>query len=272
MKLNIITVVFFIAIGNVFAQRDFHGVATYKTQRKVDVSIDSTELNPEMYKRAMDMLKKQFQKTYILEFNKEASVYQEDKPLEAPQTGGIEVVVMMAGGSDILYKNLKEERFTSQSDVFGKIFLVKDTLAKQNWTLEKDTKSIGEYTCHKATMKRMMPVIEARVSNDGNKDLENENGEPEMREVTVTAWYTMQIPITTGPDRYHGLPGLILEVSNGIETTVCSKIVLNPKEKVIVKEPIKGKEINQEDFQAIVEKKRRELRGGNSFDIRFGGY
>ena len=50
-----------------------------------------------------------------------------------------------------------------------------------------------------------------------------------MKEITISAWYTPQIPVSAGPGNYHGLPGLILEVNDGSETVICSKIVINPK-------------------------------------------
>ena len=60
---------------SLFAQ-DFQGVATYKTQRKLDIKIDSTQVGGgEMQKQIMDMLKKEFQKTYILSFDKNTSIY-----------------------------------------------------------------------------------------------------------------------------------------------------------------------------------------------------
>jgi GLPGLI family protein len=262
--------------------QDFQGVATYKTKRKIDVQLDSTQMNSEIHMRMIAMLKKQFERTYLLNFNKETSVYREDKALEAPQTGGMGMVVMTAGGSDILYKNIKENRFTSQSDLLGKMFLIKDELQKQDWTLEKDTKFIGNYKCHKATMKRRIEVVESAISINGDKDLDaQDDEEPKMREVTVTAWYTMQIPVNNGPSTYHGLPGLILEVNDGEETIICSKIVLNPKEEVTIKEPVKGKEINQKDFDAVMEKKMQEQAekyehrrgddGGHRIEIRVGG-
>ncbi|WP_282134105.1 GLPGLI family protein [Seonamhaeicola maritimus] len=281
MKKNIILFGILSALFISATAQDFQGVATYKTKRKMDIKLDSTQVNSEMHQRMMAMLKKQFEKTYTLTFDKESSVYKEEEALEAPQAGGMRMVVMTAGASDILYKNIKENRFTSQSEVLGKIFLVKDELEKQDWTLEKDTKFIGEYTCHKATMKRMVEVVESGISINGDKDFDDENTEPQMREVTVTAWYTMQIPVNSGPARFHGLPGLILEVNDGEETIVCSKIVLNPKERLTVKEPVKGKEISQKDFEAVVEKKMQEQAekyehgrgddGGHRIEIRVGG-
>ncbi|TYA74737.1 GLPGLI family protein [Seonamhaeicola marinus] len=261
--------------------QDFQGMATYKTKRKLDIPVDSTQMNSDMYKRVTEMLKKQFEKTYVLSFDKGASLYKEDKGLEAPQAAGMRMVVMTAGQSDILYKNIKENRFTSQSEVLGKIFLVKDELETHDWTLENETKHIGDYTCHKATKKRMIPIVESRISFNEAIDREEEEQEPEMKEVTVTAWYTMQIPVNSGPGRFHGLPGLILEVNDGEETIVCSKIVLNPENKVTLNEPSKGKEVNREDFNKIVQQKMKEQRekyehrrhDGNSqrVEIRIGG-
>jgi len=46
-------------LTSAYAQ-DFQGVATYKTQRKIDVKMDSTQMNSEMQTKMMEMMKKQF--------------------------------------------------------------------------------------------------------------------------------------------------------------------------------------------------------------------
>lgn len=258
--------------------QDFTGIATYKTKRKIDIQMDSTQMNSEMHQKMMDMLKKQFEKTFILTFNKEESIYKEEEKLGAPQMGGMQMVVVNTGGSDVLYKNTKEERFTNQNDVFGKIFLIKDQLEKEDWQFEADTKNIGEYTCYKATITREQAKLVGGISVNGDKDLSQEK-EPEMETVTVTAWYTPQIPVNNGPAKYFGLPGLILEVNDGSETIICSKLVLNPADKVEISEPKKGKEVNQEEFDKIMEKKLKEMeerysseRGdGHNIEIKIGG-
>jgi len=280
MKQTIIVLFAFLFINGLAAQ-NFQGIATYKTKRKVDLKLDSTQVNSEMYQRMQKMLEKRFEKTFILTFNKEASVYKEDEQLEAPQPSGMRMMVVNAGGSDILYRNIKENRFASQNEVFGKIFLVKDELEKLDWTLESETKNIGDYTCYKATRKRMVEVVESGISFNGEKDLNtNADKEPEMEEMTITAWYTPEIPVNTGPTRSYGLPGLILEVNDGQETIICSKIVLNPKEHISINEPSKGKEVSQENFDAIVEKKMKEEQeryehnregDGERIEIRIGG-
>lgn len=272
-----LAVVFTTAIG----AQEFQGVATYKTQRKVDIKLDSTQVNSDLQAKMLEMMKKQFQKTFLLTFNKEASIYKQEEELDKPNVGmgdGIQIVsIGGGGGSDVLYKNTKEERYAEQVDTYGKIFLVKDNIEKLDWKLGSETKYIGEYQCFKATYTKM--VEKPRIAFDDDEvDLDKE---PEMEERTVTAWYTPQIPVNNGPDNYQGLPGLILEVHDGKLTIICSKIVLNPEDKVEIAEPTKGKEVNQEAYEKIMEKKAKEMmeryrprsgdREGESISIRIGG-
>jgi len=278
MKHTGITLVALLIATSIFAQ-DFQGEATYKSKRKMDIELDSTQIGGERYNQIIEMLKKNFEKTYILTFNKQESIYKEEEVLEAPQPDGMQFVVASTDGSDILYKNTKEQRYASQNEVFGKVFLIKDNLEKPDWTMHGETKNIGNYTCHKATMKREIEVSESSMSINGDKDL-TETPKPKIEEITITAWYTMQIPVNNGPARYQGLPGLILEVNDGTETIVCSKIVLNPKDKVSIVEPDKGKVVNQVEFEEIVEKKMQEMNDryqhnrdgdGETIEIRIGG-
>ncbi|WP_204346936.1 GLPGLI family protein [Psychroserpens algicola] len=282
MKLlvKLIIVSTLLCVTKVNAQ-EFQGVATYKSKRKVDIKLDSTQMASGMAEQMMEMLKKQFEKTYILTFNKEESVYKEDEALSAPQPQGMEVVMVSSGGSDVLYKNIQEKRYTNQNESFSKLFLIKDDLKAIEWTLASETKNIGDYTCFKATTTREVEVVESGISINGDKDLSTADKEPEMKEITITAWYTPQIPVSAGPGNYHGLPGLILEVNDGSETVICSKIVINPKNASNIVEPSKGKELTQDAYDKIMEKKLKEMeerfksngrdRDGENIEIRIGG-
>jgi len=268
-------------VTNVVNAQNFQGIATYKSKRQMNFEIgnDSTDtgsnmqMDSEMQERMREMLKKQFEKTYLLNFSKEESVFKEEESLEAPQPGGMQIVIAGMGGSDILYKNTKEARFANQVEMYGKVFLINDKLEKQDWKLGSETKNIGDYTCYKATLTRERPV-----EVEGIPD---EDAIPEMEEYETTAWYTPQIPVSNGPRAYHGLPGLILEINDGSETIICSKIVMNPKDKVAISEPTKGKKVDQEAYDVIMEKKMREMRkryeregdhdDGESFSIRIRG-
>ncbi len=259
---------------SLFAQ-DFQGVATYKTQRKLDVKIDSTQVGGgEMQKQIMEMLKKQFQKTYILTFDKNTSLYKEDEALAPPSTGGGMVFVQASNGSDVLFKNIKTQSFINQVETFGKQFIIKDSLQAISWTLHQETKNIGNYTCFKATYTKAIEES-TRISFVEEKN----KSETKTTTRTVTAWYTPQIPVSNGPDDYQGLPGLILEISDGDLSILCSKITLNPKKTIEIEEPQKGKEVTQQEYNDIMEKKMEEMseqykgRGSDKegIEIRIGG-
>ena len=94
------------------------------------------------------------------------------------------------------------------------------------------------------------------------------------KEVEVVAWYTPQIPVNQGPGEYWGLPGLILEVSSGRTTILCSKIILNPEEKKEIKVPSKGKVVTKSEYNETVKQKMKEMRemyGGRRGGGRRGG-
>ena len=61
-----LAVVFTTAVG----AQEFQGVATYKTQRKVDIKLDSTKVNSDLQAKMLEMMKKQFQKTNYYHFQR----------------------------------------------------------------------------------------------------------------------------------------------------------------------------------------------------------
>ena len=240
----IIRAVFLISFGSsILSAQDFQGIATYKTKDKIEIELDSTQAGG-MQDEIMAMLQKQFEKTYVLSFDQEQSVYKEDEELATPSLGS-DMIIMSSSGTDILYKNIKDERYTKQSDFLGKIFLIQDTLQKIDWKLHSDTKNIGKYTCFKAT-------TEGLTKNPLSQ-------EPTEESRTITAWYTPQIPISNGPGAFQGLPGLILELSYDSKVILCSKIILNPKSQITIQPPTKGKSVSQSEYDEIVEKKMKEM-------------
>ena len=89
------------AVFTTVSAQDFQGVATYKTQRQLDIKMDSTQMDSDMQKQMIEMMKKQFQKTFLLNFNKEESTYKEDEELDQPtagMAGNIQIVSIGGGG------------------------------------------------------------------------------------------------------------------------------------------------------------------------------
>lgn len=263
-----------------FAQ-DFQGKATYESKTQVNIDFGNRQIPEDRKKEIMERMKKANEKTFELSFNATESIYEEVEKLEQPGNSGprrMRFGAMGSTGGD-LYKNIKEEKYLIKNELFGKIFLIDDTLERLNWQLGSDTKQIGNYTAYKATAVKTVkrPNMQAlfrgrRRDNDNADNKEKENNEPEFieKEVVVEAWYTPEVPINHGPSEYWGLPGLILAVSDDVTTIICSKITLNPKDKIEIKAPKKGKKVTQAEYDEISREKMIEMRE-NFRNNRSGG-
>ena len=109
----------------------------------------------------------------------------------------------------------------------------------------------------------MVPKSELNWFDFSWNDLRQNSDETKKIEETmivIEAWYTPQIPVAQGPAEYWGLPGLILEVSAGNTTLLCSEIILNPKEKVTITAPDKGENITKKGYTSNIRKKMVEMR------------
>lgn len=276
--------------------QEFQGMAVYES--KTSISDFKTrmegnkEMTPDMQKRIEESMKKMFEKTFILNFDKSASIYKEEEKLEAPGQGGggMRMMMSMTGGGGTYYKNVKEKSYTVDKEFMGKEFLVKDSLPNLQWKMEGETRVIGGYNCFKATAVRVAsktdfrnfrPKKEDAVATkpkDAAKKTSLLDALDMPKETIITAWYTPEIPVSQGPENYWGLPGLILEVNDGKTVILCSKVVLNPKVKTEIKASTKGKVTTQKEFDETVLKKMEEFkemnqgRGGNGgMHIRIGG-
>lgn len=297
MKKIIFTVSVLFAFITANAQKDFQGMAVYESKTSTaDFKArmgGNKDITPEMQKMIEERMKKMFEKTFILNFDKSASIYKEEEKLETPgqQGGGMRMMTSFMGGGGTYYKNVKDKSYTVDKEFMGKEFLVKDSLKTYNWKMEAETKEIGGYMCYKATT--VIPASKTDFRNfrakkeDEKKDeaKSEENKEKKTsfldeidlpKEITITAWYSPEIPINQGPEGYWGLPGLILEVNDGKTTILCSKIVLNAKEKAEIKAPTNGKEVSQAEYDETVTKKMEEMmemnqgQGRGGMQIRMG--
>jgi len=84
-----------------------------------------------------------------------------------------------------VYTNLKTSRMVSRQQAFTELVLVDDSLQPIQWTIHSDRRLFNTLNTQKAT---------ARV-----------------RGRDYTAWFCPDIPVSTGPWKLFGLPGLILE-------------------------------------------------------------
>ncbi|MGB3454580.1 MAG: GLPGLI family protein [Moheibacter sp.] len=91
-------------------------------------------------------------------------------------------------GMGTTYHNLEESISMKDFDVYGKLYHSLDPLKEFDWKITKETKEILGFEVRKATS--------------------------ETEEEMITAWYAPKISVSNGPAKFHGLPGLILEVES----------------------------------------------------------
>jgi len=270
---NIGTIVFclsFFLLHSVHSQ-EFQGRAEYVYKAQMNLGSWGAKMSEAQKKQIAARLKNRLEKTYILSFNKEASVFNEYEKLDALSGATDSWGKNFTPGEQ--YKNIKTNAFVQDQEFYGKKFLVKDKLLNIEWKMGSETKQIGNYQCFRATA--MIPTSELsfwefswsqlrqETKEDANDTASTSDVTQEKEEIPMTeveAWYTPQIPVSQGPSEFWGLPGLILELNIGTTTILCSKIVINPKEKAKVEAPNKGQEVSKTEYKDIIFKKMKEFR------------
>ena len=245
--------------------QEFLGKAYYMSKSTVNMDW-MNNMSPERAKYIKARMKTALEKNYILDFDSKSSYFKEEVTLDAGGSGGggfnwMQFVVGPDQGD--IYKDVQEKMYINKRELFGKVFLIKDNIEPTKWVMTGESKKIGQYNAFKATYTKEVEeqVFSFSRRQQQNNDEENNNpAQPKTKLVTMTAWFTPEIPVSTGPAMYGGLPGLILEISDGNRTMLCTKVVINPKEKIKIKEPSKGKIVSNLEFKKIQEDKMKEMR------------
>lgn len=243
----ILIVISFMTSSLVIAQ-ELKGKVSYISKAKAMPDFEQRQLSEAQKARIKERQGQASTKTHTLIFDNHISLFLEEPGANQniQQTGG-----RNGGGgfrrslgdqnSGTFYKDIDAKKYVTQKDMFGKQFLINDQLKDLNWQNTDEVKTIGKYLCFKATA--TLPKVNT-----------------EDTETTVTAWYTIEVPISSGPELFWGLPGLILELHTPDIVYLCSKIELNLKDSITINAPKKGKKVSQEKYDVILAKKAKELK------------
>ena len=175
-------------------------------------------------------------------FNATSSIYSNDMgesnnepDLNNTEEDNVQIEIRMDNPLEIIYSDLETNTTIEQRDLMDKKFLIKDSIQASKWKITAESKEVSGYNC-----------LKAFLIND--------------QEDEIFAWFTPQIPVSTGPGGMGGLPGLIMYVSmdSGRYTIAADKIILRKIEKGEIVAPKKGKEITRAKFERLVEKKRKQ--------------
>ena len=269
---SLCSVLFALATITSFSQNNFQGKATYMSKTTLDMS-RYDKMSEQQKKQMMARFKSFLEKTYTLSFNKTTSSFRENVQLEGPGASGPSW--SRSNGQGSIYKNISDKNMIEDIEMFSKRFLVSEKMEPLQWEMGMETKKIGNYTCYKATLVKEDTKVDwgaifSRRRNNKKKDsTKTSENMPEKKMLTVTAWYTPQIPVSTGPDVYWGLPGLILELNAGRTTMLCTEVSINSDGVLEIEEPKKGKKVTRVAYTKIVKEKTAELK--ERFKNRGGG-
>jgi GLPGLI family protein len=241
MKLtnNILIIFLFFLTSVISAQSNFTGIIHY--QSTVNSKVVNEYLTIKRKKIKNKSILTSLDKAYLyttpikskLIFSKGEGLFVvEDKMSSDIHDTGQRINRISAGSSNEYYYNEKEKIYLIKNcGSLGECFIYDQELLK--WQLTQESKKINGYTCYKATR------------NNGK----------------VIAWYTSSIPIGFGPKGEYGLPGLILELEIGKIIFKATKITLNPKTKIKIKEPKEGKRVSYEEYEKEIKTAKKRVFG-----------
>ncbi|WP_246124809.1 GLPGLI family protein [Algibacter pacificus] len=177
----------------------------------------------------------------LLSANNYAALYEEDvlgnaNFIEEEDSEEGVTISIKPKNNHFIFKDYKQRSIYSVERILMKPFLVRDTIALFNWKMKNEFKNIIGYSCQKATV------------NYRGRD--------------YIAFFTTDVPYQTGPWKFTGLPGLILEVYSNDGHAL--KIVANTLEIKSVNAKIENpyldkKTITWDMFTDEYEKKYNEL-------------
>lgn len=178
--------------------------------------------------------------------------------------GGMQVRVVSAGSSDVVFSDFGASRRVESRELFDKKFLVDDSIRQGKWKMTGETKTILNHNCMKATSTRIGKRPQTTFVD----------GKMERKEVTdtsnITVWFATDIPVAAGPGEFQGqVPGLILEVDvNNGKQSYKAVGISDKGDLAIIKEPTGKKRYTQAEFQKEREKLLEEMQrnrpgGGN---------
>lgn len=200
------------------------------------------ESNRMDYQEALDEEMMATMLRFTLDFNDTESLfYLSDSMIsDAENQNRKKYVTGLFYGTDTFYVNREKDTLIEQLYYSFAILLRKKKASFVNWNLTNETKEINGYTCYKATYTYIQ------------KWKGREFPWP------IVAWYCPAIPLSIGPVRYSGLPGLILELHEDKLGYVVEKIEFLDKE-IQIEKPTEGEDLTDEAIKARDRKVKNEL-------------
>ncbi len=246
MKNKLIIIGCFLCIANnMLAQTKIITSGTITFEKKINLyAVAKNELGAKPNQGSIDAYEK-YKKSYpqfatlssTLVFNNDKSLFTPTDRLLAP---GLDFYSNpMNKQLNIVYTDFATNTNIAQKEMYGNLFIVKDSLRKITWRITDQTQDVAGYKCRRA------------------------NGLI-LDSVYVVAFFTDEIGVSAGPESFTGLPGMILQLALPHENVIwtAKTINTNPPTGAILP-PKKGKNITRAELFKLV---KENMKFGNEVD------
>lgn len=169
--------------------------------------------------------------SFSLVIDGDKSIFRQERIMHSDNENEIfsKLAGSIGGTKGIFYIDKKDSICINKKNIRDVSFDVRIDLNK--WSITKETKLINDFVCFKATKNDVPSNI---IYGEDN---------------IVTAWFTTELPGFFGPASYFGLPGTILEVSNGTITLKATKIQFQNELNIDIEIPQTQETITEEEYQ-----------------------
>jgi GLPGLI family protein len=149
---------------------------------------------------------------FTLDFSVAASLYKPNSAIPISKS----FYLALPANDNIVYKNHGSKEILTQKKIMENVFLVRSASGDIRWKITSETRTIAGLEC-----KRANAII--------------------LDSIFVVAYYSEQIPVSSGPESFSGLPGMILglAIPDIHMTWFATKVFTRP---VTIKDPTR--EIN----------------------------
>ena len=180
LKKLVLSIMFLMSI-TVCSQDKIAANFKYKATYALTYSLDSTDIEN---KKSEDMVL--FLGDDVSSYSSKAKIFGNTVVIRG--NTGHSSTASLTDFQYIIIKNLKHDFLAYTLEIVEDFLYYKESLNLFDWKLHEETKEIKGYNAQKATM-----VYSGRE---------------------YTAWFSHETPISDGPFKFNGLPGLILEIAD----------------------------------------------------------
>ena len=241
---KIVIILFFIAPAILQAQQNFEGMVQYLVVQNWAKKLAAVPyISKQQKERAAYMWgnRSEWKEYANLYFTPTVTKYEESEEKADPNDDD-----SYSWRKELFFlkRDFENNTMTDALSHLGKNYLIEDEIQPIEWKIQNDLKEVAGHICMKAFT------------------------EDTLKNQKIVAWFAQDIPIKAGPDRYSGLPGMILEVdiNDGAMTITANRIDLKKlTTELDLPKKIKSKKIKSAEYQDLMKKYIFEKRKEEAF-------